>query len=87
MRQRYAAYTHTRRADTLTSARNTSKSGNGRRTLGIIRTPPPRRERRMCLVDIVQDMWRTGEIPQDMGWTDLVLIPKGTTITRGIGLL
>ena len=32
-------------------------------------------------------MWRTGEITQDLGWTVLVLIPKGTNVTRGIGLL
>ena len=24
-------------------------------------------------------MWRTGEIPQDSGWTVLVLVPKGST--------
>ena len=41
----------------------------------------------MCLVDIVQHMWQTGEIPQDLGWTVLVLIPKGTTETRFVGLL
>ena len=32
-------------------------------------------------------MWRTGDIPQDLGWTVLVLIPKGTTYTWGIGIL
>ena len=48
---------------------------------------PSRRERWLCLVDIVQHIWRMGEIPQDLGWTVLVLIPKGTTKTRGIGLL
>ena len=41
----------------------------------------------MCLVEIVQHMWRTGEIPQELGWTVLVLISKGTTYTRDIGLL
>ena len=41
----------------------------------------------MCLVDIVQHIWSTGEIPHDLGWTILVLIPKGTTNTRGIELL
>ena len=41
----------------------------------------------MCLVDIVQHMWRTGEILQELGWTVLVLIPKWTIDTRGIGLL
>ena len=48
---------------------------------------PPRMERCMCLVDILQQMWRTGEIPQDMGWTVLLLIPKVNTGTWGIGLL
>ena len=32
-------------------------------------------------------MWLTGDIPQELGWTVMVLIPKGTTDTRGIGLL
>ena len=41
----------------------------------------------LCLVDIVQHMWRTGEIPQELGWTIPVLIPKGTTNTQDIGLL
>ena len=41
----------------------------------------------MCLVDIVQHMWRTWEIPPKLGQTVLVLIPKETTTTQGIGLL
>ena len=41
----------------------------------------------MCLVDLVQHMWRTGEIPQELVWMVLILIPKGTTDTRDIGLL
>ena len=41
----------------------------------------------MCLVDIVHHIWRTREISQGIGWTVLVLIPKRTTNTRGIGLL
>ena len=32
-------------------------------------------------------MWHTGEIPQELGWTILVLIPKGNTNIQGIGLL
>ena len=32
-------------------------------------------------------MWRTGEIPQEFGWTILFLVPKGTTNTKFIGLL
>ena len=32
-------------------------------------------------------MWRTGEIPHDLGWKVLVLIPEGTTNTGGISLL
>ena len=45
------------------------------------------RERWLCLVDIVQPMWSTGDILQDLGWTVLVLIPTGTTDTGGIRLL
>ena len=41
----------------------------------------------MCLVDTIQQMWQTGNIPQELGWTVLFLINKGTTNTRGIGLL
>ena len=41
----------------------------------------------MCLIDIVQNMWHTGDIPQELGWTLLVLITKGTTDTQGIGML
>ena len=41
----------------------------------------------MCLVDIVQHMWQTRDIPHEFGWTILFLIPKGTTDTWGIGLL
>ena len=41
----------------------------------------------LCLVDIVQHMWRTGEIPQELGWTVLVIIPKGTSNTWSIGLI
>ena len=48
---------------------------------------PLQRERWLCLVDLVQHMWRTGEIPQDLGWKILVLITKGTTDTRGICLM
>ena len=48
---------------------------------------PPWKEIWMCLAEIVKYMWRTGDIPQDLGWTVLVLITKGTTYTRGIGLL
>ena len=32
-------------------------------------------------------MWFMGEIPQELGWTVLVLIPKGATYTIGIVLL
>ena len=32
-------------------------------------------------------MWRTRDIPQELGWTFLVLIPRGTTDTWGIGFL
>ena len=48
---------------------------------------PPRTELWMFLVDIFQHMWFMGDIPQDLGWTFFVLIPKGTTDAHGIGLL
>ena len=32
-------------------------------------------------------MWSTGDTPQELVWTALVLIPKGTTNKRGIGLV
>ena len=38
----------------------------------------------MCLADILQHMRRMVEIPQKLGWTVLVFIPKGNTDTRGI---
>ena len=48
---------------------------------------PPWTNLWMCMVEIFQHMWKTGEIPQELGWTFLILITKGTTDTRGIGLL
>ena len=41
----------------------------------------------MRLVNIVQHMWLTGEIPQELGWIILFLIPKGSTYSQCIGLL
>ena len=41
----------------------------------------------MPLVEIVQYMWITKNIPQELGWTILVLISKGNTDTQGIGIL
>ena len=48
---------------------------------------PPRMEYWLCLLDILQHMWRTGDIPQKLGWNVLVLIPKGFSNIRGIGLI
>ena len=48
---------------------------------------PLRMEYWACLVDLVQHIWCTGENSQELGWIILVLIPKKTTDTRGIGLL
>ena len=48
---------------------------------------PPRMEHCLCLGDIVHHMLRTGEIPQELVWTVLILIPKGNTDTWGIGLI
>ena len=44
-------------------------------------------ERWLYLVDIANHICRTGEIPQGLGLTVLVLIPKTTTDTRGIGII
>ena len=41
---------------------------------------------RMC-VQLVQTIWTTGEIPQQMLWEIFVLIPKGNGQFCGIGLL
>ena len=48
---------------------------------------PPRMEHWQFLVDILKNMWRMGEIPQELGCSVLVLIPKDATNTRSIGLL
>ena len=41
----------------------------------------------MCLVDLVQNIWRTGETPQELWLTLLFLMHKGYTYTRGMELL
>ena len=41
----------------------------------------------MCLLDIAQHMWSMEDTTHELGWTVLVLIPKWTTNTRGIGLI
>ena len=38
-------------------------------------------------VTFVQRLWDTGDIPQQVGWTVVVLLPKGGGDYRGIGLL
>ena len=38
-------------------------------------------------MDIVHYMWSTMEIQRELGWTILVLIPKGNTDTWRIGIL
>ena len=38
-------------------------------------------------MEITQFMWNHGDILRELGWTVLVLIPKGNMDTRGIGLL
>ncbi len=39
------------------------------------------------LVRLVQVVWRTGKIPQQLLWIIVVLLPKGGGDYRGIGLL
>ena len=41
----------------------------------------------MCLVEIFQHMWRTGDTPHEFGGIVMVLITEVTTDNRGIGLL
>ena len=41
----------------------------------------------MKLVELVQFIWYHVIIPTYMGWTILVLIPKGNADTQGIGIL
>ena len=50
-------------------------------------SPPPMPEQWQNMVEITQFMWKHGDIPREIGWKILVLIPKGKTDTRGIGLL
>ena len=38
-------------------------------------------------IELVQIVWAEGEIPQQMGWMTVVLLPKGGGDFRGIGLL
>ena len=50
-----------------------------------------RREKRVGIgafsVKLIQTVWNTGRIPQQMMWTIIVLIPKCGGNFRGIGLL
>ena len=36
------------------------------------------------LVKMIQFMWETGSIPMELGWTVLVLIPRGDVYNKGI---
>jgi hypothetical protein len=38
-------------------------------------------------VEMIQTIWEHGEIPEQMGWMVVVLLPKGGGDFRGIGLL
>ena len=38
-------------------------------------------------VEMIQTIWELGEIPEQMGWMVVVLLPKGGGDFRGIGLL
>ena len=47
----------------------------------------PNRHRWDKLVAIVQHIWSTGELPTELSWTILAIIPKGQHDSRGIGLI
>ena len=83
-----AAVHHLRphKVESLTSTRYTSNSGQGRRILRRSERTPPNGALDVS-VRHLQHMWRTGKIPQELGWTVLFLIPKGTNYTRFIGLI
>ncbi len=49
--------------------------------------PPPQPEPFDALVELIQHMWRTGELPQELTWQCLACLPKPCGGTRGIGLL
>lgn len=51
------------------------------------RAERPDRQNWETLVSIVQHAFRTGEIPTELAWSTLVLLPKGSGGHRGIGLL
>ena len=40
----------------------------------------------MKLVELVQFMWETGNIPTDLVWITMILTPKVNADTQGIGL-
>ena len=41
----------------------------------------------MELVDLVQFMWEPRIIPSEMGWTIMIIIPRGNVYTQKIRLL
>jgi hypothetical protein len=47
--------------------------------------PDPSRWKKM--VELVQHVFETEELPTELPWSVLVLIPKGSGRCRGIGLL
>ena len=47
----------------------------------------PRRDRWDNLVTLVQHCWTSGELPKELSWTFLALLPKGQADHRGIGLI
>ena len=52
-----------------------------------VQTPHPRPSLFLKLVKMVQYMWEIRYIPNILGWTILVFIPKVRRVTQGIGLL
>jgi hypothetical protein len=52
-----------------------------------IRGANPDSKRWETFVQLVQHVFESGEVPQELSWSVLVLIPKGSGGCRGIGLL
>ena len=83
-RRRFDASTPTSQAATPTSAQITYVAPQGLFGRGRKKTKPGRW---MQLVEISPYMWSTREIPQELVWNILVLIPKSNTGTQGIAIL
>ena len=52
-----------------------------------VRKEEPERTRWEALVELVQHCYATGDLPQEVTWMTIVLLPKTDCGVRGIGLV